>query len=53
MPGTDPIDAQTQEFISSEIIYSILEGTSAVYGSGKEGIFEPLEDNIGAFRAKL
>ena len=43
------MDDQMWEFISSEITYNILEQTSMIFGTIKEGILEILDERLSAF----
>ena len=42
-----------REFISTEIICSILDQTPVIFGAVKEGILEILDERLGAFRAEI
>ena len=51
--GAEHLDEQTREFISSEVMCSILEQTHVIFGSVKEGILELLVEKLSAFRTEL
>ena len=51
--GAEPIDEHIWELISSEITHRILEQTSMIFGSVKEGIIQTLDERLGIFRIEI
>ena len=51
--GAGQLDDQMREFISCEIMRSILEQTLVIFGSVKEGILEILDEWLSTFHAEI
>ena len=51
--GTKPIVEGLWKFIVSEITRGILDATSVMFGSIKEGIIEMMEDRLHIFKSYL
>ena len=51
--GAEPIDERMQEFITSEVIHGIMEATSVIFGTIKEGIIGSWMNVSGHFGLRL
>nr|KAJ0216955.1 hypothetical protein LSAT_V11C300113410 [Lactuca sativa] len=51
--GIEPMDEQTQDFISSEITRNILEQNPVIFGLVKERIIEILDERMGTLRTEI
>ena len=51
--GAGQCGDRIREFISAEIMCSIIDQTPVIFGSIKEGILELLDSRLKAFRAEI
>lgn len=51
--SVEPIDKRIREFITYEITRGILDATPMIFSTIKEGIMEPSDDRVGAFRTEI
>ena len=51
--GTEQLDDQKREFISSEITCCILDQTPVIFGTVMEGIMENLDERLSSFHSEM
>ncbi|XP_023742111.3 receptor-like protein EIX2 [Lactuca sativa] len=51
--GAEQFGEQMKEFISVEVMRSILDQTLVIFGSVKEGVLELMDEKLGAFRTEI
>ena len=49
----EPIDEGLYELIAAELTHGILDATSMIFGTVKEGIMEIMEEQVRSFRSEI